>query len=352
MKTRAHLDFETRSEVDLKVSGLHRYARGTHTDILCAAFAFDKSPVELWKMGSRDPIDLLMHVQDGGEVVAHNAPFELAIWNDVGVKKYGWPILRPEQVYCTMAKAYAMALPGALENVAPALGIEAQKDMEGNRIMLQLSRPRKLLEDGTPAFWEPSEVPEKFDRLYKYCMQDVAVEREADERMLDLTPTERALWLLDFKINQRGVFIDTRAVQVAMEVVEFEKKRLDAEMREVTDNAVGTCSASGQLKNWLKVQGVNVEGVAKDVVKDYLKKELSPRVRKALELRQEAAKSSTAKLKQMLSKAGDDGRVRNTAQYHGAGTGRWAGRGIQVQNFPRPNMKQKDIEAVFALMSR
>jgi DNA polymerase len=50
-----------------------------------------------------------------------------------------------------------------------------------------------------------------------------------------------------------------------------------------------------------------------------------------------AAKTSVAKIKRMVDWASShDGRARNGLQFYGAGrTGRWAGRGIQVQNLPR-----------------
>jgi DNA polymerase len=53
----------------------------------------------------------------------------------------------------------------------------------------------------------------------------------------------------------------------------------------------------------------------------------------------------------MQSKASTDGRLRNMHQYHAASTGRWAGRGVQCQNLPRPRLetKQKDIDAMFEL---
>lgn len=44
----------------------------------------------------------------------------------------------------------------------------------------------------------------------------------------------------------------------------------------------------------------------------------------------------------MKLRASADGRVRNSHQYHGASTGRWAGRGLQVQNFPRGRKHSKD----------
>ena len=90
---------------------------------------------------------------------------------------------------------------------------------------------------------------------------------------------------------------------------------------------------------------MRVESVDKDSVLQLLAKPtLSPIVRNVLELRQEAARSSTSKLRSMLDRAGSDDRLRYTLQYHGAGPGRWTARGVQVHNFPRPLLKQKDVE--------
>ena len=44
----------------------------------------------------------------------------------------------------------------------------------------------------------------------------------------------------------------------------------------------------------------------------------------------------------MLNMAMRDGRIRGTLLYHGASTGRWAGRGIQPQNLPRGTVKDVD----------
>lgn len=334
-----HIDFETRSTIDLKKAGLDVYAKHPSTDVWCMAHALDYSPVSIWTPDADDSErELLDHVKNGGIVVAHNAAFELAIWNNVMVPKYGWPPLKPERVRCTMAMAYAMSLPGSLDNAAAALGIDYRKDQAGYRLMLQMCKPKA---DGTYRDDEESKR-----RLYEYCKQDVAVERELEKRMMALSAAEQNLWTLDYRINQRGIQIDIPAVEAAIKVVEAEQARLNKEMQRVTNNAVASCSAVKQLVDWIREQGVAIEGVAKADVLDVLDGDLPPAVRKALRLRQEAAKSSTAKLKAMLECVSDDGRVRNTLQYHGAGTGRWAGRKIQVHNFPRPKLEQHEIEDI------
>lgn len=374
-----HIDFETRSEVDLKKAGLSNYARGHRTEINCMAYAFDDGPIELWKRGEPLPFDLQMAIAEKDIFFAHNAQFEIEMWNEVGVKKYGWPALPISNTHCTMIMAYNMALPGSLEKVAPALGLEVAKDMKGSRVMLKLAQPRKIIEGGCQfcngtgkyadlekchkcggdgdevIFWEPEDVPEQFEIMYEYCKNDVEVERQAEKRMLPLTSKEREIWLLDQKINNRGIAVDVASVKKAIEIVEFEKKRLNEEIKAVTRNAVATANSVADLKAWLQiVHDVRVDdGLAKGDVSDILRrKDLPEEARRALEIRQEAAKSSTAKLTAMILRAGIDGRVRGAFQYYGAySTGRWAGRGLQLQNLPRPQLKFEQVEEVINLLS-
>jgi DNA polymerase len=259
------------------------------------------------------------------------------------VPRYGWPVLRPEQVRCTMAMAYAMSLPGSLDAAAAALGMDYRKDQAGYRVMMSMCKPKA---DGT---WREDE--ESKQRLYAYCRQDVEVERALEKRMMQLSASEQRIWALDHTINNRGIAIDIAAVRAAIAVVEAEQTRLNADMRSMTRGAVSACTQNKALLEWVQAQGVDIGGVAKADVLDALAGEDLPcSVREALRLRQEAAKSSTAKLKAMLECVSADGRVRNTLQYHGAGTGRWAGRKIQVQNFPRPKMEQHEIEEVLDLL--
>src|SRR3546814_5573813 len=94
-------------------------------------------------------------------------------------------------------------------------------------------------------------------------------------------------------------------------------------MRETTGGAVDKCSQTHVLTAWLREQGVDATSVAKDMLADMLiRDDLPEPARRALELRQEAAKTSTAKIEAMLSRRSADGRMRGSLQYHGAGTGR------------------------------
>ena len=350
--TTIHFDFETRSTVDLPKTGVHVYASHPDTDVWCMAFAVDDGPIELWTPNCDDMVDLyLRELAQRSDVVwmAHNAAFEWAIWNRLMVPRYGFAPLPVERLRCTMAMAYALALPGSLENAAAAVGLDVGKDMDGRALMLRMSRPRGFKPTGEPIWWNDAD---KLERLYTYCRQDVEVERQLEKRLLPLRESEQKLWELDQRINDRGIYIDMTAVENAMAVVEEAKIRLDRDMKTATGGWVSGVTKVTDLVDWLKLRGVDVESVAKADVLDLLNREDLPKdVRRALELRQEGAKASTAKLKAMKLSVNDDWRARGLHQWHGAGTGRWAGRRIQTQNLTRPNMDQTSIDEVLALLS-
>jgi len=339
-----YIDFETRSEAELKDTGVHLYAEDASTRILCTGFAFDDEPPLLAKGDEIHPA-VREHVAARKLVVAHNAAFELALWNLVGTLRYKWPKLLASQMSCTMARALAMGLPGALARCAPALGLDVEKDAKGHRTMLELCKPLEYV-NGKPVY---ENSPEKFQRLYDYCLTDVVVEREIHKRILKLSDKETAIWNLDQKINWRGVHVDIPACRVASHIIDDTQKSLDDELRRVSGNRIASYRAHVQVAEWVRSRGVETEGVDKNAVISLLaRNDLPSDVRRVLEIRQEAAKSSTAKLKAFLTGTSADGRIRGIFQYHQATTGRWAGRRIQPQNFPRPHLSKEQIEDAFA----
>lgn len=347
-----HLDFETRSTVDLKAVGLDVYSRHPSTEAMCMAHAFDEDAVYLLAPSwPRERITFWNYVEAGGLVYAHNAAFEFAIWNNIMVPRFGWPALRIEQMRCTMAMSYAMALPGSLDGAAGALGLTQRKDPAGHRLMLQMCKPKGFDALGDP-IWQ--EEPKKLERLYAYCRQDVEVERALHKRLVELSPAEQEVWAgLDHEVNNRGVYVDAPAVESSIALADQEQVRLNASVRAATDGAVATCNATGQLGDWIRLQGVAIDGVAKADVVDALNAENTPpKVRTVLLLRQEAAKASTAKLKQMRDRRSADGRLRGMYQFHGAGPGRWTGRNPQLANLPRyrNGVDYKNVEHMIELI--
>jgi DNA polymerase len=74
--------------------------------------------------------------------------------------------------------------------------------------------------------------------------------------------------------------------------------------------------------------------------------DLDPRVRRALDIRLQASKTSTSKLPSFLDRTGNDGRMRDNFVYHGASTGRWTAQGAGLQNLPARHSFKEIPEAI------
>lgn len=333
----AHCDFECRSTVDLKATGVHVYAAHRNTGVWCLAWCIDDAPVQCWLPGEPAPSILLEHIARGGAVMAHNASFELALWN-LKLRKDiepSWPELRLEQTYCTMAQAQALALPAALGQLAEALKLPSKKDTEGKALMMRMMRPRRIEADGSIIWWNE---PEKLARLVEYCKQDVEVERAVCKVLPPLSPPERKIWLLDQAINNRGIRLDIPSVSLANSLVDKESAALNDELARLTDGNVTGVSQVAKLAEWLRGNGFpDCHSTTKGEVTAMLATEPADNVARVLTIRQLAGKSSTKKLVAMLACVNADDRARGLFSYHGASTGRWAGRRVQPQNLPRPS---------------
>ena len=109
-------------------------------------------------------------------------------------------------------------------------------------------RPRKG-EDPTKTYWH--EDPERLDRLYSYCRQDVEVERELCGRVPLLSPTEHALWVLSNQINDRGFHVDRVFAEAARRIAAAAPE-IDAELAELTDGVVTGINQIAKLLEWLQ----------------------------------------------------------------------------------------------------
>jgi len=345
-----YLDFETRSTVDLRKTGVYPYAEHPTTDITIAGYCFGNGQPQTWyrDRGFPCPPEIINHVSNGGLVVAHNAQFDRTIWNAIAVKRYGWPELHLSQTRDTMAMCYALSLPGSLDGAAKALNLPIGKDKDGNRLCKQMAKPRKILPDGDVIWWDDED---RMQRLVSYCIQDIEVLRALYEKLIPLSGAEQKLWELDQKINSRGIQIDSTAVDDALIIVEATKILYDDRLYQTTSGAVPTVGSVKALAAWLSEQGVHTDSVDKETIVELLAGNLPDVVIEALTIRQEAGMSSVAKLSTMKKSTCRDGRIRGTMQYHAATTGRWGGRLVQVQNLPRGYLKPNEVETAISVFS-
>lgn len=322
------LDIETRGFIDLPKRDLWTYSRNIHTGINCMVLYNGKPEVYDWaecqNPSSPKMLKLYDRLQREG-FIAHNAKFEL--WMLEGV--YGWQI-DPAKVDCTMARCAYFNLPQGLDNALKALKAPQLKDTGGGtKAMKELCKV-----DERGKYIEPSDDHEKYQQLYKYCVNDCEVTAWLDKALPKLPASEREIWLLDERINKRGIPIDWFLTENACFLIDQKKQKFDNKVFELTDGALNSAREVEKLADWLSDKVGDVRSVNKENVDELLEiQTLPPNVREVLEIRQQAGLSSLAKFRS-LQKAMDatDHRIRDNFWYFGAHTGRWTGKGAQTHN--------------------
>ena len=341
-----YIDFETYSEADLKVVGAWLYAKHPSTQILCIGYqdGLESECGVFVPDGSKDNIlywNVLNRLHVCGQFHAHNAGFEQAIWHHICHKRWGWPEIPSERWTCTAVAAASHALPRKLEKVATVLQLPQTKDVVGHRVMLQLSKPKKPTKSNPSTRWHPWDVPEKYEKLYEYCKQDIRTEKALGDALRPLPPDERRLWELDQKINLRGIRADREAVLAAIRIRDEYGDGLRTELQKITGGVVTDSSKLKQMHEWIMSRGIVMPDMQAATVDAYLTRALPADVLRVLTIRSELSMSSTAKYDAFLANMDDDDRIRDLYLFHGASTGRWTGRRVQLQNVPRGTIKDK-----------
>jgi DNA polymerase len=357
------LDFETRSEADLKAVGAYEYAVHPTTEIICAAWrigtreSIERAPISAWSpfiwldgvAENRKLAELAAVMADPSvRMVAHNAFFEQVITRFVLPKylKRPLPDLPPARWQCTAAQAAALAIPRNLEGACQAMGLPVQKDMVGRKLILKHCKPRKATKNNQDKWHELS--PD-LHRLIHYCATDIDAETGLLLSTPELTENERAVWLLDQEINWRGFCVDRPLVGKILGMIGEETRSLNEAISDLT--GLFTAGQRDELLGWLKGRGLDLPDLRAKTVLDALAAGgLTPKTRRALEIRQDASKTSTAKYRAFLDRSESNGRIRDILVYHAASTGRWSGAGVQPQNFPRGTIK--DTETAVALVDQ
>ena len=331
------LDLETASTADLRKTGAQAYAEHPDTRITVLCFAVDDNPVYTWISGP-PPALFLVALMAGATVVAHNYLFEFNLYHQKLVPR-GWPPIPLSRWSCTMARALVAGYPASLELVGKALGLSPsqQKDTAGRDLMLRFARPRSL----NPLTWWHETDPARYAALADYCAQDVIAERWVDRAIPELSPRERAIFEIDFHINQRGLGVDHALVGQLAALTREAQDQLSRDIVRLTNGQIVSLNQVAQLRAWLGFQGVDMPDLRRATVQaKLLDHTLTGAPRQVLQARLDASRSSTAKLAAVVAARSRDGRLRGTFQYYGAGrTGRWAGRRFQPQNLFRGSIK-------------
>lgn len=341
-------DTETGSELDLKTYGTPRYAEHKSTFVQLFAYSLAEDHIGIWDLYNQEPMpeDLKAAIED---------PNVIFVWwhrfFDMMVLNHRTEIRIPlERTRCLMAQAMSHGLPGSLEKVGDILGIkeDAKKLKEGKALVQFFCKPKKA-KDGTLTWHRPWDYPEKWARYKDYARNDVLAMREIVKKLphwnysiYDRNPVERDYWLMDQRMNERGMPIDLELAEAAVRAVEKEQAELRKRTREMTNGEVEAASQRDALLQHIMAEyGVELPNMQKATLERLVGDESLPEpLRELLEVRLSTCTTSTAKYKKLLQVTSGDGRLRGYIQCYGAGrTLRDAGRGFQVQNLAKPSIE-------------
>ena len=339
------IDIETFSSEDLARSGVYRYAEAPDFRVLLFGYSCDGGPVSVVDLASGEtlpPAVLSALLNDTVIKWAFNASFERVCLSrylrDLGLLPAG-RFLPPSSWRCSMVWCEYLGLPHSLEKAGEVLQLKRQKLEEGKDLVRFFCRPAKpSLMNGQSERNLPWSDPERWQLFIDYNRRDVETEEEIRQRVHKY-PVPEKVWkeyALDQEINDRGIRADRGFVRSALAVDESVRSALSAELQQRTE--LSNPNSVAQIRKWLEDHGTEVRDLSKKQVKELLA-EASEEIRPVLLLRQQLAKSSVKKYQAMADTVCADGRIRGMFRFYGASrSGRWSGRGVQLQNLPQNHL--------------
>ena len=358
------VDVETYSSVNLADCGAYKYAESEDFEVLLFGYSVDFGEPEVIDLacGEDIPMEIIMMLFDPTvRKHAFNAAFE---W--ITLSRY-FKLTRKEQLawarqwHCTMIHAYYLGYAGNLDMVGKAVGLpeDKQKLATGKALIRYFSCPVKATKtNGGRTRNLPHHDPDKWLLYKEYNRMDVVAETNIYMKLRGIPVPDFIWeqWFTDLKINSRGVPMDHELIIGAIECDRIDREHQMSKFKQLT--GLANPASNTQLLSWVTQHGVDIPNMQKATVADTLKKDdLPEEVREALELKKEVSKTSIRKYNKMLDYECRDGRARGIIQFYGASsTGRYAGRGLQIQNLkrcylsdldtPRELAKQQNYEAL------
>jgi len=344
------IDVESASHADISV-GNAAYAQHPTTRALCCGFTLQLVVAGelclrewLWTPGQSIPLEVQEWTAARRPVLAHNVAMEIEM-----VKAGHIPIELPsmELWHDSMAMAAASNLPQGLDGLAAALGAGVKKDKEGHALMKRLC---VLHEDGRH---KNPPKPGEIERLGAYCLTDNRAELACYNGLPAMTAAERETWVVDARMNERGVHLDLSFIGQLAKAADYQKRRMLADswaLPKSADLDPLSYTPDTVAKPYLKSRGVNLpqrkraggklsESLDAAACEELLERvaELPADVVEVLKRKMEWGKlTSLSKLKSATAMLSLDHRIRWQLRFCGASqTGRWSAKGLQLHNAPK-----------------
>jgi DNA polymerase len=325
------LDVESRSRADLKRIGGRNYWEHESTEPLCVVgYDTDSGDLDVWTPGQPWP-----WLDSRAIVAAHNAMgfdrFALARICHVPVEHFA-------DMIDTAELARRAGLPGALD----ALGtrwLDLPKDKVASAYTKKLSRPSRAAKTRGQL---PEITADVLERVVAYCVSDVEIMAHGWELLEPWLEFEPDVCRADRAVNDRGIAFDS---QLARRLLECDARNAEAAL-ETAARALGMTAADveamarspQQFVAFTGAENAQAETLAQ-IVRANEPHGTNARAVWLCKARQALASIARGKLEAGLARVSADGRLRDMHKYLGAHTWRWSGKGMQLQNIPRPSKR-------------
>lgn len=352
-------DFETVSDCDLKARGGRNYAADSTTRPLVAVM-YDTDSRQ-W--GAWFPEDGPIATDE--RFAAHNAQdFDRHIGARVGWQS-------PHPWADTSVAARRAGLPGSLD----ALGtrwLGRAKDKEASRFTVSLSKLADIADAAIPPSAAVLAIPGKSERgkargrelkawrarprserleyvmrrVTEYCASDVEIMVHGWPRLepyLDggiFGGWEGDVLAASNAVCERGICFDADlARRLLVADADASERVIEASARVLRWTTEQTRAVANSPQQFAQITGKG--DATAETVDSVIKGEAfeQPWIVALCRARQALATIARGKLEAGLARVSPDSRLRDNERYYGAHTGRWSGRGMQLQNMPRPEKR-------------
>ena len=205
-------------------------------------------------------------------VVAHGDHFETAIEQHIMAPRFGWPEIPLERHTARWPWRRRSDCRRGLSAAADALELANRKDVAGERLMHQMSKPRRARQGEDPAKFIGLTTMNVCDGFTTIAGR---TSRSNVSCLIGCRCCRRrnmTLWALSCRINERGFCVDRQFAEAARRIAQAAAPEIDAELAELTGGAVTGINQVARLLEWLQQQGCTAKKLDRKAIERQLEK--------------------------------------------------------------------------------
>jgi DNA polymerase len=254
-------------------------------------------------------------------------------------KRHDCPAPSVKNWRCAQAVSLTNGYSAKLEEAAKALNLPQQKLAAGKHLIKTYCAPSHQTE------WQPGDK----ELMANYCMVDVEAMRSMLPHFRQLTEDEWHEFTLTQLINDRGIPVDLSFVEAGWKLSQKFSESANEKINELTKGLVKNATVRKARDEFIDPR---LSRAHRSLITSYstgraklsfskdnrasllVQSDLDPKVRRYLELVNEAGTSVLSKYRTMLETE-FNGCVHEALRFNGASTGRYTSKGLQIHNMSK-----------------